>query len=110
VPLVDDTDDRCVGWRLAGVERKCSLPPLYEENLLAHAGTNRVKRHQCSPDRLTGGIDRLEQEKSDTGKVDVLERRDDVADDAGELHGLILHLDGVDDPHDGGVYRAVLEA
>ena len=79
-----------VGRRLGGIERKRGLPAADEEHVLADAGADRVERHERAAGRLAGRGERLQDEQLDAGQVLVLVGRDDVADDAGELHRLSL--------------------
>ena len=87
VTFVDDPDDRRVGRRLTRVERKGGLPASHKEHFLADAGTDRVESNDRSSDRIAGCVDWLQEQERDAGEVGVFERRDDVPDDASELHG-----------------------
>jgi hypothetical protein len=85
--LVNDTDDCRISRWLTWVEREGGLAASDEEHLFVNAGADRVQRDERSSRGLAGGIDRLEEEEPDPIKIGVLQGGDDVADDAGELHG-----------------------
>ena len=71
----------------AGIERKARFLAADEEHFLADAGADRVDRDERPAGRLALRRQRLDDQQRDAGEVLVLPRDDDVADDAGELHG-----------------------
>ena len=114
VPVVDDADDRGVGRRLGGIERKRGLAAADEEDVLANAGADRIERDERAAGRLAG---RRRAAGARAASIAVrfasFDRRDDFADDARELHcasSRVPDFDGVDDADDGGIDRAILQA
>ena len=86
--MVDDADDASVDRRLDRIEREARLLAADEEHLFARAGADRVDGHQWTADGLAVGCEGLDDEQLDAGEVRVFPRGDNVADDAGELHGV----------------------
>ena len=52
IPMIDDADDRGVGRRLGGIERKRRFAAADEEHVFADAGADRIERHECAAGRL----------------------------------------------------------
>src|SRR4029077_16731757 len=72
--------------RRCRVEREAGFLTAHEEHLLAHASADGVDRHQRPARVLSRRRQRLQQQQFDAGKLLVLARHDNVADDTCELH------------------------
>ena len=88
--MIDDADDAGVGGRFGGQERKRRFLAADEEHVLAHAGADRVERDERPAGGLAIGRHRLQHEQLVAVERGVLDGRDDVADDARDLHGRLL--------------------
>src|SRR6188508_2660859 len=97
IPVVDDADDGGVGGRLGRIEREGSLTAAHEEDVLPDPGADRIERDQGAARRLARSRERLQYEHLEPREIGVFHDRDDFAEDAGEMHALVLDLDGVDD-------------
>ena len=71
------------------MERKAGFLAAHEEHFLADAGADRIDRNERPADRLALRRQAAAREQRDADEVLVLAGHDDVADDPGQLHGLV---------------------
>ena len=84
--MVGNADDARVGWNLRRQERKGSLTPTDEEDLLANTGANRIDTDQVTPDRLPIRCQRLQHQQLQAAEPGIFSGSDDRAGDARKLH------------------------
>jgi hypothetical protein len=86
--MIDDPHDARIGGDLDWMEWETRFFTSHKEHGFANTRANRIDSNERSARRFTVGIQGLEQHQLDPVQVFVFHRRDDIADDFGDLHGL----------------------
>lgn len=92
---VDYSDDGAVGGRLITFERERSLFPAAPENKLADTATDGIKRNRWLPFGFEVAVECLHDQKLPPVKRFVLHGRNNITDDACDLHYVTLFTSAI---------------
>ena len=113
MPLIDDTNDACIGGNFDWIKGKTRFLSAHEEDVLSDAGSHRVGSHDDAADRLTRRREWLHEQEFHALERFVFERQHDIADYAADLNVIrtrsTIYLDLVDDAHDRRVDGTVFQ-